>query len=511
MELQNNEAELKIYNLLAKLKKENKDRYDYAKRILRYIYKICKEDYFFKKYNHLLIEEDHRNSTKSTNLKIVSKYLIEKYIEDDNQLLDNFIKLCNDPNDLYFNKFKESTEVFIEMAEEGIYSNYGIYKYIFNIYSMLAFYDLKQDDFRSFTHICDQLSNFFISSSPEQGFLQNYSLNDSLSSQVFDKKRNIILKILNQDNFVNLPSMTELLKIVLDEIGCNYENEVYSLIEDVISNLNSLSNQRLLMERDNQTIDEKLFLEIEKDILGCFINTIIDTDYDRRKRRRKHPSNITVYLPILTFGTRYEYTKKKLFEVIESPKFIMDIVQYISKMNEKQFEVWNNQHGKEDSFIVCINSVFESDSLHEVISKLNYLIDVTNSEEKMLFSEVIFNLSSDAHKAKIGDQIIEWPKTNSINQIEKPKKIIDRMIILHENIEYAPTEEFYKKSSVYYRDIKDFVSAMNNEFEKNKQRELAKLKAEKELLSKQEEQDATQSSQKKKKLGSFLNFNKSNN
>lgn len=88
---------------------------------------------------------------------------------------------------------------------------------------------------------------------------------------------------------------------------------------------------------------------------------------------------------------------------------------------------------KRDSFISCMNIIFDSDTYYEMNSKLNLLkkaiFSYKNGNKKSAF-ELIKEIDSDKHKEVINGKIVSYPK-NPINEFEKPKKIIDRMKILY--------------------------------------------------------------------------------
>ena len=81
--------------------------------------------------------------------------------------------------------------------------------------------------------------------------------------------------------------------------------------------------------------------------------------------------------------------------------------------------------------------VFDSDSYHEMSSKLNLMKDASLAYEngnKKEALELIKEIDSDKHKEIFNDKIVSYPKS-SINQIDKPKRIIDRMKYLYSRIE----------------------------------------------------------------------------
>lgn len=97
--------EEKIHELLLYLRKDKKGIYEDAKRVLKFLYKTINEDYFDKL---LTLEQKKENERESYVKKITSSKseLYNNYINGEDAILDNFIKLCHN-NPEYFNVFSK--------------------------------------------------------------------------------------------------------------------------------------------------------------------------------------------------------------------------------------------------------------------------------------------------------------------------------------------------------------------------------------------------------------------
>ena len=168
-----------------------------------------------------------------------------------------------------------------------------------------------------------------------------------------------------------------------------------------------------------------------------------------------------------------------------------------------------------DSFITLMKIAFDSDSYHELGSKLNDIIKAsklykTNKSEAL---KVIEELQTKKHKEVI-DGIVVAYSDNSINKIDKPKTIFERMLALYRHIPHCPLERDYEYWLNYHSlsniTIDGVANSIKNCFAVNKKR--AEESQEKERWAKLESEIQQQQEEPKKVkgLGSIFAFSKNN-
>ena len=158
------------------------------------------------------------------------------------------------------------------------------------------------------------------------------------------------------------------------------------------------------------------------------------------------------YSSLFYYGNRYEYMCN--LEVEDNPKLKEAIFWKVRELNPNLFEALNcNDEKCEDSFIECMNCVFDSDSYFELFNKLDVLKEAGRlyaiGKEKAAF-EYMQDLDSDLYKEIYKDYLVCYPK-NSINKIIKPKRIIDRMKALYSRIDSDISYDFMEE--IHFRSI----------------------------------------------------------
>ncbi len=496
------DVEYKIHSLLLKLKKDNGNIYEPTKRILKYLYKTVKEDYF---EHH--IESEYRKD-KEDRIKVMisaEKCLFEYYVNEEEGVLENLIALCNDDRK-YFYKFYEGIETFLEMSENNLFSNYGVYKYVFNMYAMLKAYQYHHD-FETFSVVVDDLSNFFIESILD---LNNSSYSSSmfgLPKREFVHKKELIDIIMSCKGYENRPFLRENLKEVLNNINEPYSEGYLEKYKEILRCYKELID----FQEQNPKLDQKNFESIENDLLknleACSKN-YRGYNYDRIEF-------FNYFLPILLQNKRYDFFKNELNTIEENIKYRKDILKQVGTLDIDFFEFLNKELKTEnDSFISTIKVVFDSDTYCELQSKLNDLKKASNlyKENPQEALQIIKELTTNKHKEVIDGIMMIWPRTNTVNQIEKPKTILERTIALHKRLEYPLEEKVYhdKANSSYYQNtIKDFVNSIQNEIASNKKKIIDDMKKKEEEAKAQEQ--TPEPPKKQKGLGSIFSQFKNNN
>ncbi|MBE6151061.1 MAG: hypothetical protein E7162_04545 [Firmicutes bacterium] len=500
----NCEPEIKIYNFLQDIRKEKPEFYEPVKRILRYMYKIVKKDYFDEEANDFfkIGEKD-----KGKNIVAAQKNMFKYYVHDEDGILDNLIKITKD-NPEYFTYFYHKIEPFLEMAENGIYSEYGIYKYVFNIYTILRFYSMYKEDFDGFKMITDDLSTLFITS------LLNIDRSISYiwgaDKPNFYTKMDVIEALLSLPNYKTNEKIREEIKKVLDEINYIYEDNLLKEYKRMSETLISLYQAVDELKEKGYIVKPEVIDKLEDEIMYNVKNGKINGDYS--EKRRYAGTNIVLFIPLFLIQERYEIFKEMLNKKEDNQYIQNDILSYIKKMDPSFFDFLNQKMDVEDSFISCMNIVLDSDTYHEVASKLDDVVKASKlyKEDEQASLELISALKSTRHKEVIDGVVMHWPENNNINKTNKPEKIIDRMRLLQKTLEFAPSDEFYteRKGSYYYpltlKNFSDRVIGHMKEARNKKEREIAEQKRQEEEAKKQQEEI-----KKPKGLGSL--FAKKNN
>lgn len=177
----------------------------------------------------------------------------------------------------------------------------------------------------------------------------------------------------------------------------------------------------------------------------------------------KNNKNEFYYNKILLFSNRFEYFNDNLYR-IEDNRFIRsEIVSLLDKFSVDMFNELNVGSNK-DSFVTSMGCVFDSDTYYELFNKLYVIFEASELFDKGYKSdalELIKDLNSAKHKEKLFLEVVAYP-SNSINMINKPDKIIDRMKELYpkfdDRISYDFLDEVHDNAK-YHTDINSVISA----------------------------------------------------
>lgn len=186
-----------------------------------------------------------------------------------------------------------------------------------------------------------------------------------------------------------------------------------------------------------------------------------------RKPWRLVDDKTYLYSKILLFGDRFEYVNKRLVE-IENNSFIRkDIFNYIKDLNIDLFKELNI-NSYEDSFITCMNIVFDSDSYFELVSKLKSLNDASKlyeSGDKKQAFELVKDLDNLKHKKSYGGEVVTYPN-NCLNRIDKPRTIFRREKELYERIDSSISYEFMEEAHSNSSNLEGFMNDIDTNINK---------------------------------------------
>lgn len=507
--------EQKIHEFLSYLKKENSDTYEIAKRVLGFIYRDVKKEFANIRKNY----EDKKNSEEYIGVVEYARLdLYNNYINNENGILDLFINMCQNPDKRYLSRFSNGIDTFLTMSEEGLYSDYPIFQYTFNIYAMLKAYEVYSrkdcsdcENYYEFDAVVTDLENLFIKS--EMKVDKSYSSYSRPQQQAFCAKRAIIDSLLELGKYKDLPDLRERLKNELNTINFSYDIGVYRNYESCVSELDKFYEIVEKYKYTSKRIEKETIELIESDLFKYMKDTVVFSNYYNRYETK---NAVNYFAPVLVFGERYKFIKQQLPEVETNEFMQQDILDYIRKMDIDFFDSFNKEvlH-EQDAFITLMKIAFDSDSYYELDSKLTDIIKAsklykTNKEESL---KIIDGLTTKKHKEVIDGTVVAYPD-NSINKINKPKTIFERMVSLHKCLPYYPgTQEYENKlKPSYYSSVtlKSYIDFIHNAFNSRKTKELERLEQERIAKEQKEVEPVPEEPKKVKGLGSIFGARKNN-
>lgn len=369
---------------------------------------------------------------------MLSNFDDRKYIED---LLENQGGMKYLIRDMYNNSDKR----FISLYKDKFVNKLGLDKasrstkyskrfdYFTNLYSLFEAYRFNKDDYDNFEAIVSDI------------------IPDSLSNVSFSTTRkSFIDAVVRNKCYKNLPELRRFFKdIVLKEDdkelfdAIPYYKSMLKLVEKVIDNDYKNKNR----------------IKVANKVIGMSLN-----------RNSFFRVNL-FYDDVLLFGNRFSYINDKLNEIEDNELIRNQIFSRIKSLNDKLFLYLNNLIPEKDSFIICMDMIFDSDSYKEMLNKLDAL-DRAGFEYKLgdykFACEVIKRLNTCEYKECIDGTIVKCDSSKV-----KPKKIIDRMKKIYVEIDNSKTEEFINKvhdssvniNSFYIRlgELKRSESLLDNE------------------------------------------------
>lgn len=505
--------EQKIYEFLAKFKKEDQDTYEIAKRVLGFIYRDVKKDFYDIRREY----EDKKNSEEYVGVVESARLnLYATYIDCENGVLDLFTNMCQNPDKRYLNRFYRGVDTFLTMAEEGIYADYQIFQYAFNMYVMLKAYDVfsKKDQnsvlaYEEFDGVVSDFENLFIKS--KMKIEKSYSSYSNPPRQIFCDKKTIIDSLLELGRYKDSPDLRERLMNELNTINYSYDSNVFKNYETFVAELDKFYESVKRYSSTSKKLDTETIDLIELDLFKYMKDTLVFSNYYNRYETK---TAVNYFVPVLIFGKRYQFIKDILPEIEPNESMQIDILSYIGKMDIDFFDNFNVEvlH-EQDAFITLMKLAFDSDSYFELDSKLTDIIKAskiykTNKEESL---KLIDELTTNKHKEVIDGTLVAYPD-NSINKVNKPKTIFERMISLHKCLPYYPgTQEYENKlKPSYYSKVtlKSYIDFVHNAFNSRKTKELERL--EQERIAKEQEalQPVPEEPKKVKGLGSIFGARK---
>lgn len=329
--------------------------------------------------HYKLAFKDTINRFFTTYVRTDVSYKCIKYLED----------MYNNSDKRFYDLFYEKLYPFGSFGE--ISTSYLKHNYI-KYYAILCCYNANKDNFENYSLIVDDILKI---KEPFEGDL-------FLDSKLVNRNLKLIEDIVSYKDY-------------------NKHLDLANVLSSLIVGVNVKGNY---------------FTEKEYDFLSMFfkaVNYVGDKKNDNNISlilldilKLKETYIIPNYNPLFYYGNRYEYMCN--LEIEDNVNLKQEIFSEVRSLNYDLFNDLNENDG-EDSFISCMNCVFDSDSYHELFSKLNLLKSASSWYElghKVDALAMIKDLNSDSLKKVYNGMLFSYPK-NSINIIIKPRRIIDRM------------------------------------------------------------------------------------
>ena len=228
-------------------------------------------------------------------------------------------------------------------------------------------------------------------------------------------------------------------------------------------------------------IDEKKDVALSEDILYAgfsYGHNPYYKDYDMpHNELKKHFFNKTSMKHFLDrhfsndiISTRCLYIKNKLDEVEENESIKKELLNFYYDNLYNEFFIELNSLNKKDNLVLFMDIILNSDSYFEMNKKLNLLkkaISAYSVGQKKQALNFVKDIASDKNKDIYKGKIVAYPKS-SINMIEKPKRIIDRMLDLYLRIDSDSYQYRIDKSHEKARSVSDVCFIINcNKFRKD--------------------------------------------
>lgn len=275
-------------------------------------------------------------------------------------------------------------------------------------YLLLRGFHHQKNNFDNFKVIVDDLKEY----KARYMFLDisDFSINMDLIEFIFSNKY-----------YKDLVNTREYLKMLYEKIG-NIGFDSFAFFKDYEKYLTIYEDGKVLGS------DEVVTARVFDKMIGNLLNNNKDSFY---------------YNKILLFDNRFEYFNNSLYRVEENYYIRNEIVSLLDKFSVDMFNELNVDN-YEDSFITSIGCVFDSDTYYEMFNKLHVIVEASelfDKGNKIDALEMIKSLNNEEHKERIGDKVVEF-SSNSINIVEKPKTIIERMKVLYNRIDVGISYDF---------------------------------------------------------------------
>ncbi len=437
-----------IYNLLEYFKKNSKYE-ERSLRLLRFLYDDVYRDLSLK------IEEGEKEELESY-ASFLSGFQagLDAFIDDDkNSILYYFKEMIDDNKEEFIDYFFDKIGTYFTIVDNHLFreADFIYYTCVFNIYMMCLSYHKYKDDFEKYKKYLDDFSLLIGPGSlSDEEFDSDYEFFLSTKKEILDK-------IFNIDNFEEIP----ILKSKFDECFKDICKTSYdsSDIEEVLEQLNFIEriiiDMRELKDKDPSFDVEHVFKNIE----GWVDLLSEDDEY--------------FYAPILLYGNRLEYIRDCFYSYLDHGDYMDQVIEYVGSYNNKMFRYLDSvsKDGK-DSFVTCMDMVFDSDSLEELEKKLVVLKEASEmfSSDHVSYQEVlekIKDLSSDKFKKVYNGRKVMY-RCDTANKTSDSTEIYERMIEIYSQMFEVSEDEIRYNVVDHFTDsetMQEFEEGVNTSLE----------------------------------------------
>lgn len=438
---------------LEQIKEKSPSNYNEIIKILKFIYHTIYKKNFDEEIKHT-----NWNSTKEE-LSRLRFFTYNEFVGKNNELLSILFAMYNNEDKRFAQKFFQKVNIPIDILENNIKQDTKVYQYIYNLYIVLKAYECNKNNFENFSAIIDDVAYTFTKG-------EKYMKPEELKEN-FRNKKNLINQIVKVKYYYENESLRNLLKTIIKEFNECYSAEKYERLNNVCALLKELNDDIIIMTKlEGYKIDEKL----EKDIISDITLLLKDNLY---------PGEGPLYARNLLIGNRYYILKEEIDSVL--PEHRKEVFEYLKDLNIDMFKELNNNED-EDSFTKCIKIIFDSDTYHELLEKLD-IIKIASKEyknNKELALNLLKDLTSDKHKEVINGIIISYPK-DSINKITKPRTIAQRMTELYKQNDLIDQNEM-ELSINQSGSISEFMKLIESKIEAHSKKQNQTKKQEKQRI-----------------------------
>ena len=446
-----------VLSLIKELKDTSCEVQALGENILDYIYVYLKRDYFDYETSEIIRRTANEKYSCSTSLSSLNDFKNQVYAfldKEEGSVISYFREMVKENKQEFIDLFIEKTEPYFELIKNKYYnlSDYNVASFSFNLYAMLAAYHFCKDDFERYKVILED-SDFLIN-------CRNYPSN----SHFFSKKKKVIDLLIGSSVYDKNATIREEFVSTLKDIF-NYYSFNDNYVDSLDVGLDSIERIQKAYDEVHEEFPDALMLDIK----SLSSNIISAIKYNQQIKGRYHK--------YFLLGRRYNFLNSSLSEYIASDGLNDEIINRVIDMD---FTMFNEQsvdgEGKldfdnNDFLIKCLESVLDSDCFEEVNRKLvalKYASELYLDGEKEKALSMCDKLCTGDYKCVHKGKIVEYNlNSNSMNQVEKPKRIADRLVMTYKKIYPDIAHKMsYILSAAYRDDATTNLSTLHEVFEK---------------------------------------------
>ena len=392
-----------IYDFLRKIEKNDGLYESEVVRILKFINQDV-----YKKIDTLIEESEDYSVTEGY---ADDRSSLELYLDaPENSILSYLVEMINDNKTEFIERFFKEANRYFKLVDNGLYdeNDFNPMTLTFNLYIMLKAYHEYKGDFNYYDSFINDFT-FLIGNG-------NLLLNEKYSSDsiYLSEKKFIIDSLIKMRLFDDFPKTKEYLLKLVKGITENVEYET-TVLEECEESVGQIEKA---LEESKQYFKHPMFnKEAFNNVLGDMFASFEDPEIEY------------FYSPILVLGDRQQYILDAYDEYIDNPEVFDDVIAAIDQFDNNLFEYLNQINGDgKDSFISCMNMVFDSDTFFEVEEKLYAIISACSAYKVNNINDAlkdIRSLSDGSLKRVIFDKTISL-ESQTVNKPDVPTRIVDR-------------------------------------------------------------------------------------